>query len=335
MNSKQRIALVLGANGGVGGEVTKALLRRGWRVRALVRRQPSAEHKLRNHQVDWRIGDALNRQDVMNAAHEASVIVHAVNPAKYHDWRGLALPMLDNTIAAADANRARIVLPGTIYNYGHDAFPLIGESAPQNPHTRKGAVRVEMEERLRDASWDGRVRALIVRAGDFFGPYAVSSWFSEGVVMRGQPVRFVFTPGKKHLSHSWAYLPDVAETIVRLLEQENSLQKFDVFHFKGHWLSNGEMMNAICDVAGISHRRILPLPWWALRAAASFAELYREMQEMRYLWNEPVELDNAKLRAQLGCEPHTPIEQAIRDTLIGIGCLNSGNNSTAAPAGTY
>ena len=32
-----RIALVLGANGGVGGETAAALVRHGWTVRALVR----------------------------------------------------------------------------------------------------------------------------------------------------------------------------------------------------------------------------------------------------------------------------------------------------------
>jgi nucleoside-diphosphate-sugar epimerase len=329
----ERTALVLGASGGVGSEVVRALLRRGWRVRALVRREPSVAQKLQQHQVEWRIGDALSREDVMQAAHRASLIVHAVNPPKYHNWRGLGLPMLDNTIAAAEANRARIVFPGTIYNYGPDAFPLVNELSPQNPLTRKGAVRVEMEERLRDASWDGRARALIVRAGDFFGPHTISSWFSQGMVMPGRPVRFVFNPGAKQLFHTWAYLPDVAETIARLVEQDSSLQKFATFNFRGHWLSNGAMTNAICRVAGISPRRVIPLPWWALRAAAPFAELYGEMQEMRYLWNVPIELDNAKLRSVLGAEPHTPIEQAIRDTLLGLGCLDDGNG-TAAPART-
>jgi uncharacterized protein YbjT (DUF2867 family) len=32
--------LVIGATGGVGGEVAKALIAHGWRVRALVRRPP-------------------------------------------------------------------------------------------------------------------------------------------------------------------------------------------------------------------------------------------------------------------------------------------------------
>jgi hypothetical protein len=49
-------------------------------------------------------------------------------PPGYRDWARLVLPMIDNTIAAARASGARIVLPGTVYNYGPNAFPVLRES---------------------------------------------------------------------------------------------------------------------------------------------------------------------------------------------------------------
>ena len=96
--------------------------------------------------LDWRRGDAMSPADVTAAAEGATLIVHAVNPPGYRDWDKLVLPMLDSTIAAARASGAPILLPGTIYNYGPDAFPLLAEDSPQHPTTRKGAIRVEMEE---------------------------------------------------------------------------------------------------------------------------------------------------------------------------------------------
>ena len=143
--------------------------------------------------------------------------------------------------------------------------------------------------------------------------------------MRGQPLRVVLNPGPKELPHSWAYLPDVAETMARLLEQEGALEKFDTYHFTGHCLRNLDMMQTICDIADVSRKRILPFPWWAIRATAPLAELSDEMQEMRYLWKEPIKLDNAKLRARIGIEPHTPIEEALRTTLVGIGCIKDSH----------
>jgi hypothetical protein len=43
--------------------------------------------------------------------------------------------------------------------------------------------------------------------------------------------------------------------------------------------------------------------------------------EMKYLWERPVRLDNAKLVVALGTEPRTPLDEAVRATLAGIGCL--------------
>jgi len=47
------------------------------------------------------------------------------------------------------------------------------------------------------------------------------------------------------------------------------------------------------------------------------------MREMRYLWRTPVRLDNARLIAVLGHEPHTPLDEAVFATLVGQGVLNA------------
>ena len=111
----------------------------------------------------------MDRGSVTGAAAGADVVVHAVNPPGYRDWENLVLPMIDSTIAAAKASGARVFLPGTVYNYGLDAFPTLREASPQNPATRKGAVRVELERRLEAAAREG-VRSLVLRFGDFYGP---------------------------------------------------------------------------------------------------------------------------------------------------------------------
>ncbi len=180
---ERKTALVLGATGGIGGEMARRLATAGWTVRAL-HRDPGRVRK-DGDGLAWLSGDALRAEDVSQAARGASLIVHAVNPPGYRNWATLVLPMLDNSIVAARDSGARILLPGTVYNYGPDAFPSIAETAAQNPTTRKGAIRVEMERRLLTAADDG-VRTLIVRAGDFFGPQAANSWFSQGVVKPGR-----------------------------------------------------------------------------------------------------------------------------------------------------
>ena len=316
-HSSNKIALVIGAAGGIGGETAAALVRHGWSVRGLARRPlPAAAG------VAWIKGDALNAADVLSAAQGAALIVHAVNPPGYRDWEKLVLPMLDNTIAAAKAVGARIVLPGTIYNFGADAFPALREDSPQHPESRKGAIRVAMEKRLQEAAAAG-APALIVRAGDFFGPKTTAnSWFSAAVVTPGAPVKRIVEPTPRGLTHAWAYLPDVGETIARLMDRESALGDFEVFNFPGHQLARGEMGTAIRRVTGNSRLRIWPFPWPLVVVLQPFVRLFREMAEMRHLWRQPIWLDGGKLRAFLGdATPATPIDAAVRETLAGMGCL--------------
>ena len=316
-------ALVIGATGGVGGEVARALLARGWRVRAL-NRNPEAAAKSATGMagVDWVRGDAMDQASVIAAAAGAELIVHGANPPGYHNWRGLALPMLESTIAAAKASGARILFPGTVYNFGPDAGAVIDERSPQHPLTRKGAIRVEMEQRLEAASREG-VQVIIVRAGDFFGPRsAASSWFANALAQPGRPVRFMLYPGDRAIGHAWAYLPDLAEAMVRLVERAEALAPFEVFHFGGHWTNPGvEIAQAVRRVTGRPRLPILPFPWPLAVLLAPFVEMFRETLEMRYLWRTPLRLDNAKLVAVLGAEPHTPLDLAVRESLEGLGCL--------------
>ncbi len=234
--------------------------------------------------------------------------------------------MLRNTLQAAEQQRALVVLPGTVYNYGPDAFPLIAEEAAQQPVTRKGAIRVEMEQALEDYVQRGG-RALIVRAGDFFGPRAGNSWFSQGLIRPGQLPGVIRRPGAIGVGHQWAWLPDVAATIAALLALRHELEPFARFHMQGHWDPDGsEMSQAIQRVVARYGGRavVKSFPWWLVKLAAPFNATLREMVEMHYLWRLPVRLRNDKLVAFLGAEPHTPLDRAVYMTLQGLGCLPAG-----------
>jgi len=310
-----RTALVIGANGGIGRETCLALKKHGWQVRALVRHLPAEQEG-----ITWIQGDAMQLADVLAAASGVDVIVHAVNPPGYRNWDTLVLPMLDNTIEAAKAARARIVLPGTIYNFGPDAFPLLREDSPQHPQTRKGEIRAQMERRLAEATHAG-VRTLIVRCGDFIGPRAGNNWFGQGLVQPGKAVTTLRYPAEYAHHHAWAYLPDVAETIARLLERERALADFDVYHFGGYWLDGYAMADAVRRATGNPRIALGRFPWWLTALAAPFMETLRELRKMRYLWRESIRLDDAKLVAFLGERPYTPIDKALRATLVGLGCV--------------
>jgi len=235
------------------------------------------------------------------------------------------LPMIDNTIAAAREQGACILLPGTVYNFGPETFPLIAEDAPQHPHTRKGAIRVALEQRLEAAAGHQGVQVIILRAGDFFGPQARNNWFSQAMVSPGRVPKLVRLPAVPGIGHQFAYLPDVARTMMALVTQRERLPAFSRFHMAGHWDATGaDLGTAVQRVVrqhGGTEPVLRPFAWWQIRLAAPFMTTLRELLEMRYLWQHEVRLENRRLLDFLGAEPHTPLDAAIGETLRGLGCL--------------
>jgi nucleoside-diphosphate-sugar epimerase len=316
---RSKTALVLGATGGIGGGIAAALVRHGWQVRGLAR-DAAAARRSGPAVIAWVEGDAMVRADVVRAAEGVAIIVHAVNPPNYANWDTLVLPMIDNTIAAARAaGGARVVLPGTIYNFDPARTPVIDADSPQRPTSRKGAIRVKLEQRLEAAAPE--VPSLILRAGDFFGPGARSSWFSQAMVRAGKPLRRIVNPARA--GHSWAYLPDLAEAFARLVEEPGRLRRFEVLQVEGFYDEDGtQMVEAIRRASG-RRLRAWRLPWRLVRLLGVFGGFPREAAEIAPYWRHPVRLDNARLVELLGEEPRTPLDSAVGGTLAALGTLDA------------
>ena len=210
--------------------------------------------------------------------------------------------MIDNTIAAArSAGGARIVLPGTIYNYNPETTPVIDAQTPQTPESRKGRIRVTLERRLADAAPE--VPSLILRGGDYFGPGARSSWFAQAMVKPGKPVKRIVNPARGG-GHSWAYMPDLGETFARLLDDPDELLPFECLQFEGLFDESGTALTeALSRVVG-QDLPVRPFPWWLIRALAPLWGFAREAAEIaptgatRSGWTMPALSDcSAKSRA--------------------------------------
>lgn len=313
--NQERTALVLGATGGIGGAIVSSLQRHGWTVRGLARDAAKARATA-GAAVAWIDGDAMQRPDVIRAAAGAQVIVHAVNPPGYRDWDRLVLPMIDNSIAAARAAGARIVLPGTIYNFDPATTPVLSETSPQHPRSRKGQIRREMEARLEAAAPE--VPSLILRAGDFFGPGSRSSWFAQAMVKPGRPVTRINEVARGP-GHSWAYLPDLAEAFALLLDDPGKLRPFERVQFEGFYDATGRGMAEMVEAAAGQELRRGWFPWWVMHALAPFGGFPREAAEIAPYWRHPVRLDNRRLESLIGLEPRTPLAEALRATLAFMG----------------
>lgn len=324
--------LVLCITGSLGKALALALHDRGYPIAALARDpDAAARHLPLGLQVRWHQGDALDGAAVRAAAAGAGVIIHAVNPPGYQRWREDAVPMLAHTIAAAEAGGALIVFPGNVYAYSPASGALVDEQTPFTPHTRKGAVRRDLEMMLRAAGERG-VRSLIVRAGDFFGPGVTNSWFAGAMVTKGMASTVIQPLGRA--GHAWAYVPDLAEATARLIDVRASLATAEVVHFGGHYDASGaEMVTAIQRALAPRRVPIRRFSWTMVRLGAPFVPFLREALEMRWLWEHPLRLDNRKLESLIGPEPHTDLDAAITATLASpTPAADAARTATATAA---
>jgi nucleoside-diphosphate-sugar epimerase len=322
-SAEPRLALVVGATGAFGSHAVAALLKHGWRIRALARDPEAARRKTGAAMpIDWVKGDALDKASVVAAARGADLIVHAANPPAYRNWKATVLPMVDASIAAAEAVGARMLVPASVYNFAPDAGADLGETAPQRPATRKGKIRVEMEARLRAASARG-VPVLVLRAGDFFGAGGANSALDWLVLRSGGRPTAVFRPGPKDVSRAFAYLPDLGEAAAALLDRADELGAYEVFHFRGDVLTPVQLLAALRRASGNPRLSAFPFPWPLVRLMGLWNETMRELMEMRYLWRAPITLANDKLTAFLGEEPHTSLDTALREALGELGAAHA------------
>ena len=303
--------LVIGARGAFGRAACGEALRRGHQVRALVRPGRGAADAGRGAEVEWAFGDAFNEVDVERAATGVDAIIFAFN-VPYPDWAKDLLRATDTVARVAARLGLRVMIPGNVYGLGVPLGPA-DERAPRQAVSRKGQLRNAMEKRLQESteqkSTGQGAKLLIVRAGDFFGAGASSSWMA--FMTRSLGAGKVIAPTKSEARHEWAYLPDMAAVTLALLEREAELARCETFHFGGHRLTMSDMLDACDEAIGRRLRRQV-FPWWALRLATPFWKMAPELLEMRYLWEQEVLLDDAKLLAFLGPTAQTPLVSALR-----------------------
>jgi nucleoside-diphosphate-sugar epimerase len=209
------------------------------------------------------------------------------------------------------------LFPGNLYNYGSPLPPVIDENTPMRPSSRKGQLRLAIEDRMAEAAERG-ARIVILRAGDFYGG-GRGSWFDLVLAKEIGRGRLTY-PGPLDLLHEWAYLPDLASTLPRLAAIRETLPPFASFGFPGHAVTGREFTSAIAAATG-RKLQVDHMTWWLIHALRPIVPLSRELSEIAYLWNQPHRIDGGKLEAAIGDIPRTPLDVAVARALEDLGAV--------------
>ncbi|HTM79044.1 MAG TPA: NAD-dependent epimerase/dehydratase family protein, partial [Devosia sp.] len=225
---------VLGSNGHIGHAVTQAFVAAGWTVTGFGRSNRRPVQGAR-----FVAGDANELALVQAATADADVVVYGLH-LPYDKWgNGAAEAQLQVVINALGTSGKTLMFPGTIYNY-QASDRMVTPQTSQHAEAPRGEIRIRLEQMLKSAADAGHFRAIILRAGDFYGPGNRAEWFEQAMLM-DYAKGTVHHMGDLDLRHSWAYLPDLAEAFAVLAEQRTKFAAFENFHFAGNWISHRQM----------------------------------------------------------------------------------------------
>lgn len=320
--------LILGASGRLGNACVNAFAKCGWQVIAQTRKPVAAPFPAR---VIAFVTGVEPIEKACTKLQKVDVVVHALNPAYTNAaWLAQIPAMMQSAIDIAQALNATLMFPGNVYNFGADMPWMLDEGAAQRPTTVKGKLRVDAELALKHSAQATGLRAVVIRAGDFFGSEDGSgkgSMFDQVTVSKIKKGTFTHA-GPLDVATPWAYLTDLAQTFVLVAERRQQLAAFEVLHFAGHHINSRDWLTALQPLAAANgwvakgHMlKTATLPWQVMRVMGWISPTFASLLEMRYLHNTPHALSNTRLRKLIGAEPHTSLATAAASALKNLGFL--------------
>ncbi|WP_022881721.1 NAD-dependent epimerase/dehydratase family protein [Gryllotalpicola ginsengisoli] len=298
--------LVIGA-GPIGRELVHQLTERGDQVLVATRsgtRLPLAEAVT---------ADASDAAALIGAAEGADTIFLCSNPAVYaaDEWQRVWPPIFRAAIQAARSSGAGLVVMGNLYPYGKPEGPMT-ECSPEMTTEAKGVVRREGWAAVKAAHDAGEIRAVEVRASDYFGPGAGgTAHLGErffGPIMASKTAYVVGDPA---MPHSWSYLPDIAATLVAAADHTGPWGR--VWHVpSGLPHSRHEIADTLNDWFD-AHGKAAGVPQWLLAGLGLFSPQWRGVYESSYQFTAPFVLEATETERMLGVQA-TPWPAALRET---------------------
>jgi nucleoside-diphosphate-sugar epimerase len=240
--------------------------------------------------------DAADPAAFSRAAAAASTIFLCTNPP-YPDWAAQWPPIFNAAIAAAASSGAGLVSMGNLYPYGSPAGPMT-EHTPETTTEKKGLIRKAGWDAMRAAHDRGEIRAVEVRASDYFGPgSAGTAHLGESFFRAVLASRTAHVVGNPALLHSWSYLPDIATTLIAAADFTGAWGR--VWHVP----SSARSRDAIADELNAhfhSTGKVSGYPQWLLRGLGAVNPMMREVWASSYQFTVPFLIDSAETERELG-----------------------------------
>lgn len=308
---------ILGANGTIGNQLSKALLSYTTNIR-----QVSRHPKKVNSGDIMQVADLLDATDTSNAV-KGSDVVYLVAGLQYNlaVWKEQWPRVMRNVIDACKKHNARLVFFDNVYAYGLVEGNMT-EETPFNPCSQKGEVRAEIATMLLDEVKAGNIKALIARSADFYGPNAVQSFPYITIFQRLKAGKSPQWIGKPDTVHSFTYTPDAGHAVAVLGNDDNAYGQTWHVPTSGEIITGEDFVRMACELANRPYK-LQVMPRWMMKLLELIVPVLRENEEMMYQFNNDYRFDSSKIKSAYALEA-TDYKQGIR-ACLGIKTTTTSN----------
>jgi nucleoside-diphosphate-sugar epimerase len=299
---------ILGAGGIISTEIAKNLPQYTKKIR-LVSRAPQKV----NTTDDIMSADLLNGEQVMSAV-QGSEVVYLTAGLKYNikTWQTQWPIIMENVIDACIKHNAKLVFFDNVYAYGR-VNGWMTEETPMNPSSKKGEVRRNLDEMIMAKVKGEKLKAIIARAADFYGPNTPLSFVNVLVFdnyKKGNKAQWMIND---KVRHSLTYTPDAGKATAILGNTASAYNQVWHLPTDRNVLTGKEFIENVGKEFGLKPRYMV-LPRWLIQMVGLFNGNIRESVEMLYQNDSDYLFDSSKFEKAFSFKP-TPYSQGIRETV--------------------
>ncbi|WP_420426639.1 NAD-dependent epimerase/dehydratase family protein [Algiphilus sp.] len=266
---------ILGASGQIGREVARNLKQDFAGAIRLVSRNPRKVNDT-DEVFSADLLDATQTEQAVAGSH--TVYFTAGLPMDTQRWVAQWPTMMRNVIDACAQHGARLVYFDNTYMYPQTAEPQTEETAFR-PHGAKGRVRGEITRMLLEAMDQGRVRAVIGRAPEFYGPGKTQSITNSTVIapLKAGGSAKVFL--RDDTLRTLIFTPDASRAIALLGNTDDAYGQSWHLPCDDARLTYQQFIALAAEVFG-TKARYRVLKSWQLRLAGLFSAQVRDAAEL-------------------------------------------------------
>jgi len=290
---------ILGSGGAIGIELAKSLRQYTSDIR-LVSRKPE-----KVNDTDMLFPADISDPEQMAKAIKGSEIVYVTVgfPYSYKIWKKEWPSFITNLLSVCENEGCKLVFFDNVYMYDKDHLNPMTEDTPINPPSKKGEVRAQIAKMIMDRTRSGKLKALIARSADFYGPsIEKTSVLIETVfkpLSNGKTANWLVSD---KFRHSFTFTPDAGKATAILGNTEKAYGQIWHLPTASNPMTGKEWVETIAHKMGKKSKSRVASKFM-VKLIGLFVPVMKESVEMLYQYDREYVFDSSKFEKEFNFQP--------------------------------